>query len=257
MKVVILCGGLGTRLREETEFRPKPMVPVGERPILWHIMKTYAHHGHKDFILCLGYKGEAIKDYFRNYHWNTSDVTLQLGAKPKIKYHTRNSEEDWTVTMIDTGPNTMTGGRVARVLPYIKDENFLLTYGDGVTDSDINATIKYHQKQKRILTMTAVQPPGRFGDLEIADGKVVAFREKPERQAAFINGGYFVVNRRIGKYLGDDACVFEQEPMAGLAADEELGAYEHRGFWQCMDTFREQQLLTNLWNSGKAPWKVW
>ncbi|MEK7780224.1 MAG: sugar phosphate nucleotidyltransferase, partial [Verrucomicrobiota bacterium] len=155
------------------------------------------------------------------------------------------------------GPNTMTGGRVKRVLPYIKDENFLLTYGDGVTDSDINATIKYHKKQKRILTMTAVQPPGRFGDLEIADGKVVAFREKPERQAAFINGGYFVVNRSIGKYLGDDTCVFEQEPMAGLAADEELGAYEHRGFWQCMDTFREQQLLTNLWNSGKAPWKVW
>jgi len=257
MKVVILCGGLGTRLREETEYRPKPMVPVGDRPVLWHIMKTYAHFGHKEFILCLGYKGEVIKEYFRNYHWNTSDVTLQLGAKPHIKYHSQHSEEDWTVTMIDTGQTTMTGGRVKRALPHIKDENFLLTYGDGVTDSDINASIKFHNKQKKILTMTAVQPPGRFGDLEIADGKVLAFKEKPERQAGFINGGFFVVNRRIGKYLGDDACIFEQEPMARLAADEQLGAYQHSGFWQCMDTFREQQLLTNLWNSGKAPWKVW
>lgn len=257
MKVVILCGGLGTRLREETEFRPKPMVPVGERPVLWHIMKTYAHFGHKEFILCLGYKGEVIKEYFRNYHWNTSDVTLQLGAKPHIKYHSQHSEEDWTVTMIDTGQTTMTGGRVKRALPHIKDENFLLTYGDGVTDSDINASIKFHNKQKKILTMTAVQPPGRFGDLEIADGKVIAFKEKPERQAGYINGGFFVVNRRIGKYLGDDTCIFEQEPMARLAADEQLGAYQHSGFWQCMDTFREQQLLTNLWNGGKAPWKVW
>jgi glucose-1-phosphate cytidylyltransferase len=257
MKVVIFCGGLGTRLREETEYRPKPMVPVGERPILWHIMKTYAHYGHKEFILCLGYKGEAIKDYFRNYHWNTSDVTLKLGAKPQIKYHSKHSEEDWTVTMIDTGQNTMTGGRLKRVLPYVKDETFLLTYGDGVTDSDINASIKFHKKQGKILTMTAVQPPGRFGDLEIADGKVTAFKEKPERQTGFINGGFFVVNQRIGRYLGDDTCIFEQEPMAQLAAGAELAAYQHRGFWQCMDTFREQQLLANLWNSGKAPWKVW
>jgi len=211
MKVVILCGGLGTRLREETEFRPKPMVPVGERPILWHIMKTYAYYGHKEFILCLGYKGEAIKDYFRHYQWNTSDVTLRLGARPQIQYHTQHSEEDWTVTMVDTGQNTM----------------------------------------------TAVQPPGRFGDLEIHDGKVTAFREKPERQAGFINGGFFVVDRRIGNYLGDDSCVFENEPMNTLAAEQQLAAYEHTGFWQCMDTYREQQVLTGLWNSGKAPWKVW
>jgi len=257
MKVVILCGGLGTRLREETEYRPKPMVPVGDRPILWHIMKTYAHYGHKDFILCLGYKGEVIKEYFRNYHWNTSDVTLQLGAHPKIRYHSRNSEDDWTVTMIDTGQNTMTGGRVRRVLPHIKDPTFLLTYGDGVTNSNINAAIKFHRRQKNLLTMTAVQPPGRFGDLEISKGRVLAFTEKPERQAGFINGGFFVVDRRIRDYLGDDTCVFEQEPMARLAADRLLGAYQHSGFWQCMDTFREQQLLTSLWNSGKAPWKVW
>jgi len=257
MKVVILCGGLGTRLREETEYRPKPMVPVGERPMLWHIMKTYAHYGHREFILCLGYKGEAIKDYFRNYHWNTSDVTLSLGAKPKIKYHTQHSEEDWTVTMVDTGQSTMTGGRVKRVLPYVKDDTFLLTYGDGVTDSDINASIKFHRKHKKVLTMTAVQPPGRFGDLEINDGKVTAFKEKPERQAGFINGGFFVVDRRIGLYLGDDDCVFENEPMNTLAKEQQLAAYQHTGFWQCMDTFREQQLLTNLWNSGKAPWKVW
>jgi glucose-1-phosphate cytidylyltransferase len=257
MKVVILCGGLGTRLREETEFRPKPMVPVGGRPILWHIMKSYAHQGHREFILCLGYKGEIIKDYFRNYHWNTSDVTLTLGPKPKIKYHSQHDEEDWTVTMIDTGETTMTGGRLRRALPYVKDETFLLTYGDGVTDSDINASIRFHKKQKKILTMTAVQPPGRFGDLEINDGKVTAFKEKPERQTGFINGGFFVVDRRIGKYLGDDSCIFENEPMNTLAAEQQLVAYQHSGFWQCMDTYREQQLLNNLWTNGKAPWKVW
>lgn len=257
MKVVIFCGGLGTRLREETEFRPKPMVPVGERPILWHIMKTYAHYGHKEFILCLGYKGEAIKDYFRNYHWNTSDVTLSLGAQPKIKYHSQHAEEDWTVTMIDTGQNTMTGGRLKRVLPYLKDDTFLLTYGDGVTDSNINTSIEFHRKHKKILTITAVQPPGRFGDLEIADGKVTAFKEKPERQAGFINGGFFVVDRRIGKYLTGDTCVFENEPLDHLAAEKQIAAFQHTGFWQCMDTYREQQLLTGLWNGGKAPWKVW
>lgn len=257
MKVVIFCGGLGTRLREETEFRPKPMVPVGERPILWHIMKTYAHYGHKEFILCLGYKGEAIKEYFRNYHWNTSDVTLTLGAKPKIQYHSQHDEEDWTVTMIDTGQGTMTGGRLKRVLPHIKDQTFLLTYGDGLTDSDINASIRFHQQQEKILTMTAVQPPGRFGDLEIRDGKVTAFKEKPERQVGFINGGFFVVERRIESYLSDDTCVFENEPMERLAKEQQLCAFQHTGFWQCMDTYREQQLLTNLWQSGKAPWKVW
>lgn len=257
MKVVIFCGGLGTRLREETEYRPKPMVPVGERPILWHIMKHYAHYGHKEFILCLGYKGEVIKEYFRNYHWNTSDVTLRLGARPQIKYHNQHDEEDWVVTLVDTGQATMTGGRLKRVLGFIEDETFLLTYGDGVTDSDINRSIAFHQAKQKILTITAVQPAGRFGDLEINNGQVTAFREKPEKQSGFINGGFFVVNKRIGDYLTDDRCVFENEPLARLAAEQQIVAYEHPGFWQCMDTYREQQLLTSLWTSGKAPWKVW
>ena len=257
MKVVIFCGGLGTRLREETEFRPKPMVPIGERPILWHIMKTYARYGHKEFILCLGYKGEVIKEYFRNYHWNTSDVTLSLGPRPDINYLNQHDEEDWVVTMIDTGQATQTGGRLKRILPFIKDDNFLLTYGDGVTDSDINKSIAFHKQQQKILTITAVHPASRFGDLEIRGTIVSAFKEKVEKQASFINGGFFVVNKKIGNYLTDDTCVFEQEPLNRLASEEQIVAYLHGGFWQCMDTYREQQLLTAMWNSGKAPWKVW
>ncbi len=257
MKVVILCGGLGTRLREEPEFRPKPMVPVGDRPILWHIMKTYAHHGHKEFILCLGYKGEVIKEYFRNYHWNTSNVTLRLGPKPDIQYHNQHDEEDWTVTLVDTGQATMTGGRLKRVLPFIADDTFLMTYGDGLTDNDINASIACHRKHGKIVTITAVQPPGRFGDLEIQDGLVTSFKEKVDQPGAYINGGYFVLDHRIGAYLTDDTCVFEQAPLARLAEEGQITAYLHTGFWQCMDTYREQQMLANLWNSGKAPWKVW
>jgi glucose-1-phosphate cytidylyltransferase len=257
MKVVIFCGGLGTRLREETEFRPKPMVPVGERPILWHIMKIYAHFGHKDFILCLGYKGEVIKDYFRNYHWNTSDVTLRLGAKPQIKYHNQHDEEDWTVTLVDTGQATMTGGRLKRVLPFIEEDTFLLTYGDGLANCDINASIAFHKEQKKIVTITAVQPAARFGDLEINGSTVTAFKEKAEKQAGHINGGFFVVNKRVGNYLTDDTCVFEQQPLNRLASEGQISAYVHSGFWQCMDTYREQQLLTNMWNSGKAPWGLW
>jgi glucose-1-phosphate cytidylyltransferase len=257
MKVVIFCGGLGTRLREETEFRPKPMVPVGERPILWHIMKTYAHFGHKDFILCLGYKGDVIKEYFRNYHWNTSDVTLRLGARPHIKYHNQHDEEDWSVTLVDTGQATMTGGRLKRVLRFIEDDTFLLTYGDGVISSDINASIEFHKAHGKTVTITAVQPAGRFGDLELDGPKVVAFREKAEKQSAFINGGFFVMNKKVGDYLTDDTCVLEQEPLNRLAKEGQIAAYVHDGFWQCMDTYREQQLLTHMWNSGNAPWKVW
>jgi glucose-1-phosphate cytidylyltransferase len=257
MKVVIFCGGLGTRLREETEFRPKPMVPIGERPILWHIMKTYAHYGHKEFILCLGYKGEVIKEYFRNYHWNTSDVTLRLGPQPEIQYHNQHDEEDWSVTLVDTGQATMTGGRLKRALRFIDEDDFLVTYGDGVTDSDINASIAFHRAQKKTVTITAVRPTARFGDLEVSGNLVSAFKEKAENQAGFINGGFFVMNRRIAKYLTDDRCVLEQEPLNRLAAEGEIAAYVHSGFWQCMDTFREQQLLTNFWNSGRAPWKVW
>src|SRR2546425_1695171 len=257
MKTVIFCGGLGTRLREETEFRPKPMVPIGERPILWHIMKIYAHYGHKEFILCLGYRGEVIKEYFRNYHWNTSDVTLRLGPRPQIKYYNQHDEEDWNVTLVDTGQATMTGGRLKRALKFIEEDTFLLTYGDGVTNSDINASITFHQAQKKIATITAVQPSGRFGDINIKNSTVTAFREKPEKEAGFINCGFFVMNKAIGEYLTDDKCVLEQEPLNRLAAEGQIGAYIHTGFWQCMDTYREQQLLTNMWNNGDAPWKLW
>ncbi len=257
MKVVILCGGLGTRLREETEFRPKPMVPIGERPILWHIMKSYAHHGFTQFVLCLGYKGETIKEYFRNYQWNTSDVTLKLGARPQIKYHNQHSEEDWTVTLVDTGQTTQTGGRLKRVLPHIDSDTFLLTYGDGVTDSNIRESVRFHRRHRPLLTITAVQPPGRFGDLVLEGDAVAGFKEKPTHGENYINGGFFVVDKRIGEYLTDDGCVLEQEPMSRLAREGKLRAYKHAGFWQCMDTYREQQLLTGLWNSGRAPWKVW
>ena len=257
MKVVILCGGLGTRLREETEYRPKPMVPVGGRPILWHIMKLYAHHGHKDFILCLGYKGEIIKDYFRNYHWNTSDVTLRLGRTPKITYHSQHEEEDWTVTLLDTGQATQTGGRLRRALPFVDAENFLLTYGDGLTNSDINESIQFHQQHGAIATITAVNPTGRFGELAMDGHTITAFHEKPEKESAFINGGFFVLNKKIGALLTGDDCVLEKQPLEQLARDGQLKAHCHRGFWQCMDTFREQELLNKLWESGQAPWKVW
>ena len=225
------------------------MVPVGDRPILWHIMKTYAHFGHKEFIICLGYKGDLIKDYFRNYHWNTSDVTLRLGAKPEIRYHNEHDEEDWEVTLVDTGKETQTGGRIRRVLPFIEEgETFLMTYGDGLTDSDINETIRFHQESGAKATMTAVSPAGRFGDLEMDEGGVItSFMEKPEEGSNLINGGYFVMDRRIADYLPDDSCVFERDPMARLVGERQLAAYVHRGFWQCMDTFREQQMLTRLW----------
>ena len=257
MQVVILCGGLGTRLREETEYRPKPMVPVGSQPILWHIMKLYAAAGHKDFVLCLGYKGEVIKDYFRNYHWNTSNVTIRLGAHPEIQYHNTHDEEDWTVTLLDTGASTMTGGRLKRALPYIKDDTFLLTYGDGLTDSNINASIAFHAEHRPVITVTAVQPAGRFGDLTLAGPQITAFTEKPEQQDAYINGGFFVVDKKIVDYLADDATVLENEPMRALAREGKICAYLHPGFWQCMDTYREQQMLTGMWQDGKAPWKVW
>ena len=257
MKVVILCGGLGTRLREETEYRPKPMVPVGGRPILWHIMKLYAHHGHKEFILCLGYKGEVIKDYFRNYHWNTSDVTLTLGRNPQIRYHNNHGEEDWTVTLLDTGQDTQTGGRLQRALAHVTDDTFLLTYGDGLSNSDINASIEFHKRHGKLATLTAVKPAGRFGELAMDGHTISGFHEKPEKETAAINGGFFVLDRRVGDYLDGDACVFERSPLERLAREGNLQAYQHQGFWQCMDTYREQQILEKLYLCGQAPWKVW
>jgi glucose-1-phosphate cytidylyltransferase len=258
MKVVILCGGLGTRLREETEYRPKPMVPIGGRPILWHIMKTYAHYGHKEFVLCLGYKGEVIKDYFRNYHWNTSDVTLRLGRTPKITYHTQHDEEDWTVTLVDTGLETQTGGRLRRALAFVESDTFLFTYGDGVCDVDINRGIEFHQRHGAVGTVTAVKPTGRFGELALDGQTITAFREKPEKESAYISGGFFVFHRNVGQYLdADDQCILERAPMERLTQASQLKAFCHDGFWQCMDTYREYEMLNKMWNAGRAPWKVW
>ena len=260
MKVVILCGGKGTRLREETEFRPKPMLPIGNRPILWHIMKIYAAQGHNEFILCLGYKGEMIKDFFRNYQWLTSDVTLSLGRTPSPRFHTRHGEEDWSVTLADTGENTLTAGRIKRIERYLgNDAHFFLTYGDGVGNVDVNAALASHEKHHGVLTVTAVHPPGRFGEMAMADGEhVTEFNEKPQVEAGWINGGFFVASRKLFSYLDDsDDVMLEQEPIRRITADGQLNAYQHTGFWQPMDTFTEFNLLNQLWAAGKAPWKIW
>jgi glucose-1-phosphate cytidylyltransferase len=265
MKVVILCGGKGTRLREETEYRPKPMVPIGDRPILWHIMKIYAAHGFKDFVLCLGYKGEMIKDYFRNYLWMTSNVTLKLGRKPSVQFHSHHDEEDWSVTLVDTGQETLTAGRIERIREFVKDDSdFFLTYGDGVGDVNIRAELDFHKKHGKKLTLIAVRPPGRFGELDItADQRITAFNEKPQVAGGRINGGFFIASTKIFDDLkgnsqkSSDQIYFEQEPIRKLAADGELKAFSHDGFWQPMDTFQEFTLLNKMWAEGKAPWKNW
>jgi glucose-1-phosphate cytidylyltransferase len=260
MKVVILCGGKGTRLREETEYRPKPMVPIGDRPILWHIMKTYAAHGHKDFILCLGYKGEMIKDFFHDYLWMTNDVSLRLGRSSQVKFHGRHDEEDWTVTLADTGPETMTAGRIKRIQKYLGNaETFLLTYGDCVGNVDIPRTVQFHRRHGKVLTLTAVHPAGRFGELGLdAGGTVRQFNEKPQALSGWINGGYFVASRKLFRYLDNsDHLMLEQEPIRRIAAEGNLMAYEHTGFWQPMDTYQEYLLLNRLWSEGKAPWRTW
>jgi glucose-1-phosphate cytidylyltransferase len=257
MRVVILCGGLGTRLREETEFRPKPMVPIGGQPVLWHIMKSYAAQGHNEFILCLGYKGDIIKEYFRNYLWNRSDVTLKLGRRPQVTFHNTHDEEDWTVTLLETGQDTMTGGRLRRALDYVGTDDFLFTYGDGLADSDINASVDFHRWHGATATLTAVKPAGRFGELQLEGTTIHSFKEKPEEETGFVNGGFMVLNPRIRNYLEGDACILERNPMEKLAADGQLRAFLHQGFWQCMDTYREQQMLEKMWQEGNAPWKRW
>jgi glucose-1-phosphate cytidylyltransferase len=260
MKVVILCGGKGTRLREETEYRPKPMVPIGDRPILWHIMKIYAAHGFKEFILCLGYKGEMIKDWFRNYQWMTSDVTLSLGQKAAARFHNHHAEEDWRVTLADTGQETLTAGRIRRIRHYLgQDTEFFLTYGDCVGNIDIAAALQFHRKHGKKLTLTAVRPPGRFGELAVDDqSRVQKFNEKPQATEGRINGGFFVASTRIFDYLGDsDQMMFEQDPVLALAREGELMAWQHNGFWQPMDTFQEFTLLNKMWAAGNAPWKNW
>jgi glucose-1-phosphate cytidylyltransferase len=260
MKVVILCGGKGTRLREETEYRPKPMVPIGGRPILWHIMKTYAHYGYREFVLCLGYKGDMIKDYFQNYLWNTCDVTLSLGQARTVEFHDRHDEEDWKVTLADTGENSMTAYRVKRIQRYIpKGEPFMLTYGDGVATIDIKSLVESHRKSGKVCTLSAVHPAGRFGSLRIEqDGRIASFAEKPQFEDAQVNGGYMVCEHKMFDYLPEDASVMlERQPMDRLVQDGQLNAYHHKGFWQPMDTYQEMQHLDAMWQAGRAPWKVW
>ncbi len=257
MKVVILCGGLGTRLREETEFRPKPMVPVGDRPILWHIMKFYASFGFKEFILCLGYKAEVIKEFFYHYQWLSSDVTLQLGPSPKITYHNQHAEVDWQVTLLDTGLPTNTGGRLRRALAHIPDDDFLFTYGDGLCNVNVPELIKFHRAHGGLGTLTAVRPSGRFGEMSLSGHAITSFREKPDSAVGYINGGFFVLNKKIGQYLKDDTTSFEFESLPRIAGDGQLHAFRHDDFWQCMDNPREMELLNKLWADGKAPWKLW
>lgn len=259
MKVVILCGGRGTRLKEETEYRPKPMVPIGDRPILWHIMKLYAEQGHKEFILCLGYKGQIIKDYFLNYRQMTNDVTVKLGIDSSALIHDEAEGDDWTVTMVDTGESTLTAGRIKRVEQFLDDDDFFLTYGDGVGDVDVNAALQFHEEHGKLLTLTAVHPPGRFGELGIGDNcEVLEFNEKPQTEAGWINGGFFVASKGIFSYLDNcDQVMFEQGPIESLCAERQLVAFQHDGFWQPMDTYSESKLLNGLWNRGDAPWKIW
>ena len=260
MKAVILCGGQGTRIRDANELLPKPMLPIGGKPIIWHIMKTYARYGVKDFVLCLGYKGWLIKEFFLNYKAMTADLTVTLGQHGAVEVLGRHEEEDWRVTLAETGDATMTGGRVAAVRKYVEgDEPFLLTYGDGVSDVDVGATLATHRSHGRVATVTAVRPPGRFGEMMIDGGKVTEFNEKPQATEGFINGGFFVLDgRRIWPYLGDKpSTVLEVEPLRALARDRELVAFPHTGFWQPMDTAREYGTLNELWASGKAPWKTW
>jgi glucose-1-phosphate cytidylyltransferase len=259
MKVVILCGGQGTRLREETEFRPKPMVEIGGLPILWHIMKLYAHHGLKEFVLCLGYRSGMIKAFFQNYETRVNDFTIRLGKPRDLEFHSTHPE-DWTVTLAETGLSAQTGARVRRVAQYLDGAgSFCLTYGDGVGDVDLAGLLAFHKAHGRIGTVTAVRPPGRFGELQLAGDAVHSFAEKPQVTEGFINGGFFVFEKAfIDRYLDDrDDLVLEREPLQRLSADGELMVYRHEGFWQPMDTYREWKLLEELWASGRAPWKVW
>ena len=256
MKAVILAGGLGTRISEETHLKPKPMIEIGGKPILWHIMKTYSAHGVNDFVICCGYKGYVIKEYFANYFLHMSDVTFDM-ANNQMEVHERHAEP-WRVTLVDTGEDTQTGGRLKRVAPYLQgDEAFCFTYGDGVADVDIRATIAFHRAHGKLATVTAVQPPGRFGALQIDAGQVQAFAEKPRGDGGLINGGYFVLSPKVLDLINGDAVPWESTPLEALTQKHQLMAFEHQGFWQPMDTLREMTMLEDLWQSGNAPWKVW
>lgn len=254
-KAVILAGGLGTRLGEETSTRPKPMVEIGGKPMLWHIMKIYSAHGINDFVVCLGYKGYVIKEFFANYALHTSDVTFDLRTGEMEVHHS--TTEPWRVTLVDTGAASMTGGRLRRVLPYLGDDDFCFTYGDGVADIDLTALIDFHRGHGKQATVTAVQPAGRFGALDIDGDTVSSFEEKPRGDGAWTNGGFFVLSPKVAAHLDGDDTVWEQGPLRALAAAGELASYRHTGYWQAMDTLREKQMLQELWDGGRAPWRVW
>ncbi len=257
MKVVILAGGFGTRISEESHLKPKPMIEIGERPILWHIMKIYSAQGFDEFIVCLGYKGYVIKEYFAHYFLHESDITFDFQEPNRRIVHTHTAEP-WKVTLVDTGVDTMTGGRVKRIRKYVGEETFMLTYGDGVSDVDVRALLAYHRSHGKLATITAAQPGGRFGALELApDDRVTGFKEKPRGDGGWINAGFFVLEPGLFDYIGGDSTVFEREPLEGAARDGQLSAYKHHGFWQPMDTMRDKNQLESMWQSGKAPWKLW
>jgi glucose-1-phosphate cytidylyltransferase len=256
MKVVILAGGIGSRLSEETSLKPKPMVEIGNMPIIWHIMKIYSYYGYNDFIICLGYKGYMLKEYFYNYFLHKSDVTINL-KKNKVDFHKSESEQ-WKITLIDTGLQTMTGGRIKRIKDYVEGKSFMLTYGDGVSDIDINALHDNHIKSKKLCTVTAVPPPGRFGALNInSKGLVKSFEEKTEGKNSLINGGFFICENNVFDYIKDDDTIFEKEPLENISKDGQLNSYRHIGFWRPMDTLRDKNQLSELWTQNKAPWKLW
>lgn len=256
MKVVLLAGGFGTRISEESQFKPKPMIEIGGMPILWHIMKEYSHFGFNEFIICAGYKQEVIKEWFANYFIHNSDITFDFTAGNKMIVHNEHSEP-WKVTVVDTGLNTLTGGRIKRIKEFIDDETFLMTYGDGVCDVDINKVIEQHRKDGKLATLTAVLPEGRFGVMDMDGNQIKSFREKSKTDMGWINGGYMVLEPDVLDYISGDLVMFEREPMEKLAQDGQLMCYKHDGFWQCMDTLRDKQKLDELWTAGKACWKVW
>lgn len=258
MKVVILAGGMGTRISEESHLRPKPMIEIGDRPILWHIMKIYSHYGFNDFVICLGYKGYMIKEFFADYYLHMSDVTIDFSQNGTLCIH-NNVAEPWKVTLVDTGFTTQTGGRIKRIQKYTEGERFMLTYGDGVSDLNINRLLDNHIEKKQIATITAVRPGGRYGVLDIDDtGSITSFREKAVEDGGWINGGFMVLEPDVFNYITDDEMeVFEKEPLEGLAFDRQLNSYKHEGFWKCMDTQRDKYALEDLWSKGNAPWKVW
>ena len=258
IKAVILCGGAGTRLREETEYRPKPMVNIGDRPILWHVMKYYAHFGVRDFVLALGYKGEMIKNYFCHYELMKNDVTIELGQPEKISIHNSHDEAGWKITLADTGEKTLKGGRLKKVEKYIVDDTFMMTYGDGIADVDISALLSFHKSHGKMATVTAINQASQFGEMKTDGYQVLSFREKPVNGASLVNGGFFVFNKAIFNYLNDsDSCDLEIGPLEHIAREGQLMAYKHRGYWSCMDTLRDMERLNKIWDSGQAQWKVW